>query len=76
MTNMFLKNTSQAGDGMSVTIAFDKHSNTWIIRMEQKLLLKSWVMIHGNHTKSGDLGGIIRGTICTQMLRLLSIRNQ
>ena len=59
------QNTSQAGDGMSVTITYDKHSNTWSSSdgtevTATKLGDNSWEVL----TKSG-FGGIIRGTIAT-----------
>ena len=65
LTEYASKNTSQAGDGMSVTITYDKHSNTWTSSdgtevTATKLGDDSWEV----HTKSG-FGGIIRGTIAT-----------
>lgn len=59
------QNTSQAGDGMSVTITYDKHSNAWSSSdgtevTATKLGDNSWEVL----TKSG-FGGIIRGTIAT-----------
>ena len=59
------QNTSQAGDGMSVTITYDKHSNTWTSSdgtevTATKLGDNSWEVL----TKSG-FGGIISGTIAT-----------
>ena len=59
------KNTNQVGDGMSVTVTYDKHSNTWVSSdgtevTATKLGNDSWEV----HTKSG-FGGIIRGTIAT-----------
>ncbi|KXT98407.1 hypothetical protein SORDD30_01084 [Streptococcus oralis] len=59
------KNTNQVGDGMSVTVTYDKHSNTWASSdgtevTATKLENDSWEV----HTKSG-FGGIIRGTIAT-----------
>ncbi|MDO6346206.1 YSIRK-type signal peptide-containing protein [Streptococcus sp. GP0011] len=59
------KNTNQVGDGMSVTVTYDKHSNTWASSdgtevTATKLGNDSWEV----HTKSG-FGGIIRGTIAT-----------
>ena len=58
-------NTSQAGDGMSVTITYDKHSNTWSSSdgtevTATKLGDNSWEVL----TKSG-FGGVISGTIAT-----------
>ena len=45
--------------------------------MEQKLLLKSWVMIHGKFILNQDLvESLEEQSQLTQMLRLLSIRNQ
>ena len=65
MTEYVSQNTNQAGDGMSVTITFDKHSNTWTSSDGTEVTAKklgddSWEV----HTKSG-FGGIIRGTIAT-----------
>ena len=59
------QNTSQAGDGMSVTITYDKHSNTWSSSdgtevTATKLGDNSWEVL----TKSG-FGGVISGTIAT-----------
>ena len=59
------QNTSQAGDGMSVTITYDKHSNTWSSSdgtevTATKLGENSWEVL----TKSG-FGGVISGTIAT-----------
>ena len=59
------RNTNQVGDGMSVTVTYDKHSNTWASSdgtevTATKLENDSWEV----HTKSG-FGGIIRGTIAT-----------
>ena len=59
------QNTSQAGDGMSVTITYDKHSNAWSSSdgtevTATKLGDNSWEVL----TKSG-FGGVISGTIAT-----------
>ena len=59
------RNTSQAGDGMSATITYDKHSNTWSSSdgtevTATKLGENSWEVL----TKSG-FGGVISGTIAT-----------
>ena len=59
------QNTSQVGDGMSVTITYDKHSNTWSSSdgtevTATKLGDNSWEVL----TKSG-FGGVISGTIAT-----------
>ncbi|MCY7137492.1 YSIRK-type signal peptide-containing protein, partial [Streptococcus gordonii] len=59
------RNTNQVGDGMSVIVTYDKHSNTWASSdgtevTATKLENDSWEV----HTKSG-FGGIIRGTIAT-----------
>ena len=59
------QNTSQVGDGMSVTIIYDKHSNTWSSSdgtevTATKLGDNSWEVL----TKSG-FGGVISGTIAT-----------
>ena len=65
LTEYASQNTSQAGDGMSATITYDKHSNTWTSSdgtevTATKLGEDSWEVL----TKSG-FGGIIRGTIAT-----------
>ena len=65
LTEYASKNTSQAGDGMSVTITYDKHSNAWSSSdgtevTATKLGDNSWEVL----TKSG-FGGVISGTIAT-----------
>ena len=59
------QNTNPAGDGMSVTITYDKHSNTWTSSdgtkvTATKLDNDSWEVL----TESG-FGGVVKGTIAT-----------
>ena len=65
LTTYVSQNTDLAGNGMSVTITYDKHSNTWTSSDGTKVTAtkvdnNSWEV----HTESG-FGGVIKGTIAT-----------
>ncbi|NMX24899.1 hypothetical protein HGP05_11575 [Streptococcus sanguinis] len=58
------RNNHQVGDGMSVTVTYDKHSNTWASSDGTEVTATKLEMTLGKFILSQDLV-VIRGTIAT-----------